>query len=214
MEINMTEFINIMKLKNQLIMFSSSELVEIYKDIDDFFTFLDTFILLTETDSGFLLFDDSFRDKICSVMQYHRFNCNDDIKQTINDVICYLNSISGYSREHTNLLKNGYLSYQEQMRHVEFYTTESMLASIANDAIVCCSLINGELDEIEDGDHFLMFLNYMVNVCPEFFNDKDVLKRVYFLLDKASHESRIFSMRKKYVKETKSRLVEVFKKEA
>lgn len=214
MEISMTEFINIMKLKNQLITFSTNELVEIYKDINDFFTFLDTFILLTETDSAFLLFDDGFRDKICTVMQHHRFNCNEDIKQTINDIICYLNSISGYSTEHTNLLKNGYLAYQEQMRHIEFYTTEALLAAIANDAVVCCGLISGDLDAIKDGDHFLMFLNYMINVCSEFFNDNDILKRVNFLIDKASHESRIFSTRKKYVKETKTRLMDVFKKEA
>lgn len=213
MDITMQEFINILRIKNQLIMFSGNELIEIYKNEEDFLCFIDTFVLLTEVDSAFLLFDERFSDKICTLLQDHRFNCDSEIKQSINDIISYLNGIRGYSKGYINILKNSYLSYQEQMRQVEFSTTEAFLASMANDAIVFSSLQDGELDKIEDGDYYMMSLNYFMKVCPELFENCDVLERASSLLDKEFKSSRILSKRKKYVKETRERLNNASKKE-
>lgn len=213
MDITIQEFINILRIKNQLIMFSGSELVEIYKDEADFLCFLDTFILLTQVDSAFLLFSDNFSDKICTLLQDHRFNCDTEIKKSINDVISYLNGLKGYSSGYINTLKNSYLSYQEQLRHIEFISTDSFLASMANDAIVFSALRDGDLDRIEDGDYYMMSLNYFMNVCPELFKENAVVQRANSLLDKEFKNSKIFSKRKKYVKETRERLINSGKKE-
>lgn len=213
MDITIGEFINLLRLKNQLIMFSSNELVEIYEKEEDFLCFIDTIALLTEVESSFLLFSEAFSDKICTVLQDHRFNCSSDIKQSINEIISYLNGLKGYSTGYINILKNSYLSYQEQLRQVKFSTTEAFLASIADDAIVISSLKDGDLDKIEDGDYCMMSLNYFMNVCPELFENSEVFSRANSLLDKEIKESKIFSKRKKYVKETKERLINASKKE-
>lgn len=213
MEITMTEFSNLLKVKNQLIMFSSSELVEIYKEEEDFLVLLDTIAIMSQIESAFLLFDDSFREKIFSILQSHRFNCDSDIKKIINDFISYLNGLKGYSDNLVNTLKNCYLSFQEEARRVTFSSNDSLIASIADDAVVYYALQSGDMEEIKDGDYYVMSLNYLINSCPEMFSDESVVERAVSLLDKELKESKIFSDRKKFVKEAKKRLSDVNKKE-
>lgn len=212
-DVDMKDFVNLLRLKNQLVVFSGKELDEIYKEEDVFLCFIDTIALLSEHDSAFLLFDEKISDKIYTVLQSHRFNCDTDIKEIINDIIGYLNGIKAYPKSLINILKNNYLAYQEKIRHVEFTSTDSMLFSIADDAVVFTALQEGNLDLIEDGDYYMMSLNYLIETCPEFFNDSKVVERACSLLDIESKNSKILSSRKKYVKETRNRLNDTLKRE-
>lgn len=213
MVVSMTEFINMLRVKNQLISFSSNELVEIYKDINDLLVFIDTIALLSEYDSVFLLFRDDFKEKIYSVLQSHRFSCDSEVKGIINEVISYLNGLGAYPDTMVNLLKNHYLAYQEELRHVEFSATDSFMSSIAEDAIVYEAITTGDFSKVDDSDYFMMSLNYLTEVCPELFKDEDVVKRSLSAVDSACREARIFSTRKKYIKESRDRLIKASKKE-
>lgn len=213
MVVSMTEFVNMMRVKTQLISFSSDELLEIYKDINDVLTFIDTIALLSEHDSAFLLFNDDFKEKIYSVLQAHRFSCDNDVKAIINEVVSYLNGLGAYPSTMVNILKNHYLAYQEGLRHVEFSATDSFLSSVAEDAIVYEALTTGDFSKVDDSDYFIMSLNYLTEVCPELFKDEDIVKRSLSVVDEACREARIFSTKKKYIKESRERLINASKKE-
>lgn len=213
MVVSQTEFINMIRTKNQLVRFSGSELEEIYSDVNDMLTFIDTIALLSDHESAFLLFDDAFRDKICTVLQQHRFNCDDEVKSIINDVIGYLNGLRSYPKGLAAIIKNSYLSFQEQTRHVEFESTDALLSAVAEDAVVFDYLQNGEEGKLGNSDCTIMSLNYFTEVYPEIFKDKEMLDRALSLLDRASRESRILSTRKKYVKESRQRVMNANKNE-
>ena len=65
-DINISDFVNVLCLKNQLINVDDEVLLEVYKDYENYVTFLSSVITLinNEEDSPFLLYRDSFLKKI------------------------------------------------------------------------------------------------------------------------------------------------------
>ena len=197
----MLDFHNLLTIRNQLVKASDEKLRELYQDKGSYVTFLDTVILLTESDSAFLLFSDQFIDKILSVVQLHRFDFEEDeIKEAINGIITYMNHIRTYSSDLVNQLKNGYLAYQEDLREAEFHSDEAFFKSLSYDAVVFSALREGKPESVEDDSYFLMSLNFLLKSCPELFQDATVKKGATVLLDRAYRHSGILSSKKKMVK--------------
>ena len=200
---------NLLTIRNHLGIVPKNQLLEMYQDPDAFLSFIDSVGILLENDSGFLLFDSSFIDKIFSVFQIYRFESDASTKEMINDLIGLLNRIKNYPNSLANILKNNYLAYQEEKRHVIFKTTDALIASISYDALVFTALMNGDTEQIQDGDYYLMSLHYLMSVCSEFFQDDEIFDRSLKLMDNTCSECRHFSKRKKYVKEAKERVMKL-----
>ena len=200
---------NLLTIRNHLGVVGEEQLLKMYQSPKCFENFVDAIHLLLENDSGFLLFDPSFIEKIFSVFQLHRFDCDSSTKETINDLIGVLNGIKNYPENLASILKNNYLAYQEEKRHITFYSTETLIASLSYDALVLSGLRDGNMESIKDGDYFLMSLHYLMDVYPEFFQDEGVYARCLTLIDATGKECRNFSRRKKYVKEAKERVMKL-----
>ena len=205
---------NLLVIRNHLAKISESKLLELYKEYDFYLAFLNCIWLLIDNDSAFLLFDENFIDKVLSVIQIHRFDAKDDgVKQEVNDIIDYMNSVKSYSDDMKNVLKNNYLAYQEEQRNATFYSTEGLIDSLAYDAIVFSSLRNGDMDSIHYDEHFILSLNFLMNTCPELFQNKEIMDRALKRLEVARNHTKRLSPNKKLIKHTKTHLDDLRKKE-
>lgn len=204
------DFCNLLGLKNHLSVASSSDLVRLYQDVDDYITFIDIFVLLTETDSGFLLLDPSFVEKVSSVLQIHRFDIDDsEIKEIINSIIGYLNRVKSMSSDVCNVLKNNYLAYHEDLREAHFDDNDAFIASIAYDALVFKALYFGEMEEAKDNKFIVMSLNYLIKVCPEIFQKKHVRENADKLIDKCLRGNKLFAGCSRHAKDIKIKIKEI-----
>ena len=153
--------------------------MEEYQDYDNYLAFLESVLLLRDADSGFLLFDDSFSDKILHVIQIFRFEQpSPEVRAAINEIIDSINHMKGYSDSYRNLLKNGYLSFQEDARKVQFSDDESFLYSLAYDALVYMALKSGDMKSVPEEDMVLASINYMIEMVPEFLKQPEVSETV------------------------------------
>ena len=107
---NVKDFANVLSLRNQLVNVPIEKLEEVYQDYDNYVAFLDTVAVMTNIDSAFLLFKADYLKKIENVIQIHRFDTKDkDVKDAINSIIEYLNTIKSYRPEYRKILTTYYV---------------------------------------------------------------------------------------------------------
>lgn len=210
MDDELLDFCNLLSLKNHLATATEKDLVDLYQDVEDYVTFIDIFVLLTETDSGFLLLDEGLVDRVNSVLQVHRFDIDDkEIKDIINSIIGYLNRVRTMDSSVKNILKNNYLAYHEELREATFGDNESFLAAISYDAIVVKALLDGDMNLAKDNKFIVMSLNYLIKVCPELFKRKEVKDNAEKLLDKCMKGNKLFDGCSRHAKDIKVKIKEL-----
>ncbi len=171
------DFVDCLCLKNQLVNAPLSKMMVDYQDYDCYAEFLLAVLVLRDTDSAFLLYDDSYCEKILQVLQIHRFDgIQPDVKNTINDIIAYVNYIKGIPKNMKEVLKKEYRSYQENARKVNFSDEDCFKSSLAYDAIVFLAMEEHDFSRIKENDLFLASVNYFMEVIPGLFQDKDILQ--------------------------------------
>lgn len=205
----MMDYFSLLVFKNQLLCMSDDQLTEFYKDERCFLEFLDAVALISRNEPGFFVISDEIVRRIFMIINQHRFSCDDAVKDYINEVVIYLNSISNLSSEMADMLFTAYKKYQEEVREGEFTSNEAFLCSLAHDAVLFGALYDDKLDNLKDGDLSLLSLNYIVNTCPEFFEDDNIKSRALNLLNIENKNSKIFSKRKKVVKSIRNSLINI-----
>lgn len=221
------DFNNLIMLKNHLCRIPESELLKLYQDYGAYLSFLDSVALLTQNDSGFILFSDVFIQKILSVINIHRFDFDDmkrvpgeenpeeysTVRECVNDIIDYMHAVQGYSDELANALRKSYFEFQEEARETKFRGSEDMLKSVAYDAYVFRYLMEGKQANLADEEHNIYSLNYLMKAVPEFFQDPEINRRAIEVLDRAGEHAPLLSTRKKHVKKAKEGLLSLVQKE-
>lgn len=207
MNYSVDDYINLLALKNQLINAKLSVLMEDYeKDYLLYLQFLESVYMLFDTDSGFLLFSEEAKEKIYSIIDIHRFDDDKEISECVNEIIGALNSMNGYTPEMKKLMKEQYLAYQEEIRKVHILNGDTLVQLMAYDAL-CLSSLNtdGELQLKENEEYsFLSSLNYLVETCPELFNDPDIKKNADKAIDIIMKKGGFFNFKgRKYTRKTK-----------
>lgn len=207
MNYSVDDYINLLALKNQLINAKLSVLMEDYeKDYLLYLQFLESVYMLFDTDSGFLLFSEDAKEKIYSIIDIHRFDDDKEISECVNEIIGALNSMNGYTPEIKKLMKEQYLAYQEEIRKVHILNGDTLVQLMAYDAL-CLSALNtdGELQLKENEEYsFLSSLNYLVETCPELFNDPDIKKNADKAIDIIMKKGGFFNFKgRKYTRKTK-----------
>lgn len=204
MDYNVDDFINVLCLKNQLISVPIDKLLEVYDDMDNYITFIDTVNVLSNIDSAFLLNDPKFYEKIIDVINLKRFSLKDhNIRIAVEDIINYINSLKSISDEHKAILKIGYLTYQEEVREIRFLNQDDFKYALSYDAFVISSLKNNQVEAIENDDLFLSSINYLLETIPTFFLEEDIKNQTLNKLETIKQKRGLenFSLRK-YAKRT------------
>lgn len=215
MDYTTDEFIDCLCLKNQLVHAPLEKMLEEYQNYDSYEEFLLAMLVLRDSDSAFLLYNEEFSNKILRVLQIHRFDAiNQDLKSTINDIIAYVNYMKSLSPNIKELLKQEYRVYHEDVREIVFADDECFLYSLAYDAIVLSSLQDSSLDMITEDDMFLASVNYLMEVYPELLRDDTTFQLLSDRIDKLARGNGIFTNKIcQYSRQTKKRFQNFQKEE-
>ena len=207
-EYDLDDYINLLALKNQLI---NADLKTLMKDYQEdyilYLQFLSSVIMLINTDSGFLLFSEAAREKIYSIIDIHRFDDDKEVSSLINDIIGELNAINGYPQEIRKLMEAQYLAYQEEIRNVRILNGETLIQLMSYDALCLFSLNTKEELKLKENEEysFLSSLNYLINTCPELFDDPDIKKNAEKAIDIIMKKGGFFNFKgRKYSKKTQA----------
>ena len=207
-EYDLDDYINLLALKNQLI---NADLKTLMKDYQEdyilYLQFLSSVIMLINTDSGFLLFSEAAREKIYSIIDIHRFDDDKEVSSLINDIIGELNAVNGYPQEVRKLMEEQYLAYQEEIRNVRILNGETLIQLMSYDALCLFSLNTKDELKLKENEEysFLSSLNYLINTCPELFDDPDIKKNVEKAIDIIMKKGGFFNFKgRKYSKKTQA----------
>jgi len=160
----MLDYENILCLRNQLINVPVEVLLEKYDGRDEFSLFVDAVAAFCQKDSAFLLFDESFIEKIETVILEYRTKFKDvpNLTKVVNEIIVYLNEVKGYSDTFKNSLKEHYLDWNEDCRDIIFATEEVFIDALAYDAVAFTALKEGNMELIQADALFISSVNYFI----------------------------------------------------
>lgn len=210
-KLNITDFKNMLLVKNQLVYRTLEELEVFCGDEKKYATFLDSVALLINHDEGFLQLDEAFVLKIEEIIGKYRFAFKDsDYLATVNGIICQLNLLKADSEITRTSKLEHYLGWQENARMVSFDTQEDLIITVADDAFVYHIMETGEKKNIPPVIVYSS-LNYFAMVCPEVFEQKEFYQRSMDYLN-ARRQNIIFRRAEKnYVSEVKENIQKVKK---
>lgn len=206
------EFIGLMSIKNQLICCDVETLREIYINSGKEIYFINLICDLCEKETTFLLLEKDFSNKIFSILSDIRVITKDsDIINSINSIIGFINGIDGYSPKLKASMKNAYLAFNEDTRGIKLEQHNEFLKVLAADAITYCALKEGKYELVEDEDSlFLSSLNYLIEMCPELFKDKNFTDNANRRIDLITYKKWPFNIKnRKYSLDTKKHLEKV-----
>ena len=213
--ITVSDFVNVLCLRSQLVNLNEKDLIEYHKDYEKYLTFIDTIAVMSEVDSAFLLFRDDFIDKIYSVIQIYRYEIEDkQVKEAVNSIIHYLNIVKSYKPEYKKLLQTSYRSWNEEVRNVWLKDEDDLVYALGYDAVVYAGIVDGDMDIITENDMFLSSVNYFIETIPSIFENEDVKNRTMKLIDKLRKGFNPFKKElRMYSEETKENLQKIKVKE-
>lgn len=211
-EIAVKDYLNVLVLKNHLIMLNEEQLSKVYHDDINYVIFIKSLHKLTLIDSGFLYLDDGLIEKIEMVIDYNRFKTDSDIRDTINEIIKFLNSVKYSSPELKNLYQLAYLAYQEETRKVKINDIDELLDYLAYDARIVEVVMDGNTGIMDDDTKFMASLNYLVKMAPEALQEPYIHSCIDDCL--ASIKVAPFSFKtRKLLKDTKDNYQRIKRKE-
>ena len=186
-EPTLTDFVNVLCLRNQLVVLKEEVLLDVYQDYENYLTFLDSVEALSEIDGAFLFYSDEFIKTIYDILQIHRYEIKDpEIRNSINEKIGYLNRVRITTEETKKELKNIYHNYHEKVRNMYIKTSQDLIHYLGYDACVYVAITEGNMDSVTNYEMFLSSINYFIEAIPEIFEDKDVRDRTMTLVNKLS----------------------------
>lgn len=215
-EITVRDFVDVLCLKNQLVNVEKEKLLEVYKDYENYITFISAVLIMIETeDSPLLLYRDSFVKKIEDVVQIYKDSARSSkVRRAANDVVRYLNHIKSYSTIDRKLLKEAYKSYNEGVRKTNFLDERDFLYAVGYDAAVYAALVEDNMDLITQDDMFLSSVNYLLEKIPTIFDNEDVQERTLSKLEELERGWNPFNIRiRKYSKITRENYQKIKTKE-
>ena len=196
-----TDFYNMLAIRNQLLTQDRNDLNELYQDEDAYVTFLNAIATLLNNDSGLILIDEEIIQKIFSIIQIHRFDLKiPQLNDFINEIITHLNGVKAYPDKLKDEIEKAYFIYNETVREKVFLSRDDLKDSLKMDAAVFVALSCDKLDILRDDDYTLASLNYMMKCCPEFFTEEEINQRAQQLIDDIDSRSKKLSIRKMKVK--------------
>ena len=198
-------------VKNHLLILPPDKLMEIYCNDERFIYFIDTLIVIANSDYGFFLFNDLILDRILSVINRRR-NCYSDENtvEGINSLIRLCNYTKNLDSKVKQLYLTQYLMYQSDIRNFEIDSIRKMAVLTVNDAFVYDAVVHDEWSNISYDGFLLGSLMYLRKFTPSIFNDDikraNVIERLNFIKDKNGIFNKQIKEYKKVVIDSISKL--------
>lgn len=164
--------LHIMYLKSLLIMASELDLVDMYKDADDYGWFIDTLSIALEEEPAFFLLDERFLQMASEILESKRFEYRtlpnyNDVANTAVGLINELRALSPYQK---NLKVQNYIAWNLDTRNLPAnLSMQDLYRTLGYDAIVIDACMDGEVPEITT-PFFIASTNYIASIAPEFYD--------------------------------------------
>lgn len=210
---SLDDWVEMLYFKNYLEVLSLEELLEKCDDKFIYASVIDTANILLDTESAFFLLDDSYIEKVQTVINTYRFKFFDtNFLEVANEVIVELNELSNLSQEKKLLRLEHYLLWQEDSRKFSFGGMEELKAAVANDILVYLKFAENVEFGLAKGN-VISSLNYFLVSFPQVFDDTNFYDATASYLN--SYTDVPFYKKRgsfyQYVKETKEELQKVKK---
>lgn len=165
-------------LKHQLIYMPSEDMIKTYEDLESYTDFLYMAIELITKETAYFYLEDKLIEKILDVTNKFRFDYikEPNINNLVNIIIVNANNIKYNMNniEYIRPLIANYVTYQSDMRDIDFEDNTQLLKSLAKDYIIFYGLANKD-DTIYQIDDFLISTNYFINYCEEIYEYPEVI---------------------------------------
>ena len=174
------DFYELLIIKNHLIKVPIEDLKKAYKSNEDFLWFLDAIALLTQKEKGFLLLSDEIKKRIITVIEDHKFDCDSETLEVINDTIVYF-------LHHTEKTETGKIKAKTSGKMLDNQLTLEGLFSI----VLLCKTDGKEHYFETQSDGFTTCKSPMEMFEPRIDNDLkkvDTTIREYYELNKNESE--------------------------
>lgn len=199
--------------KNQLLCGEMKDLKEFYKDERCFLNFLDTIALVSQREPAFFLISSEIKDRILQIIEIHRFSANEEVLAYINEILVYLNGFDNVSEDFANLMVQSYMSFHEKLRGIKFYDVTQFLQALSYDAAFVTALDDNDMDMLRFPEYNLSSFNYLICTSPDFFQRKEVMDRAIYILNNEENKAKIFSKKKRQIKNLRNVLNHISTKE-
>lgn len=215
MEYSILDFSNVVHIRNQIAFLDMKTLISLYKDKDNYINFLETFVIMTNIDSGFLLFSEQFLDRVETIVQLNRFSFdNSEIHQTINDIIGYINQIKSQPESYKSSVRQHYACFQEEIRGVNFSNNAALVRSLGYDAYVIDALRDHDMSNIGEDLLFLASVNSFFELIPELFDDSKIRELTEEKIQEIKNTSKFYQRDiKRFTKNTENNFQKLLKGE-
>ena len=215
MEYSIIDFSNVLHIRNQIAFLDKKKLQELYRDKGNYLNFIDTFVVLTNIDSGFLLFSYDFLTRVEDIIQLNRFSFQEkDINEVINSIITYINNVRMQTETYNSSVRAHYFYFQQDIRNTKFKNNKELINSLGYDAYVIDALRDHDLSTIGEDKLFLASINSFLELIPELFDDEEIQKITLDKMNEITKHSGLFQFdKKKYCTTTEKHYQKVLKGE-
>lgn len=197
------DFIKSLIFKHILIVNDYKEIIDMLESDEDACSlFLDLLDSTYKVDKDFFAIDDDITNKTLTILNYYRFENNNDYLNKINEYISKINKVSrkiGIEKEEA---LSSYIENQADLRCLEIDTKYELLYLLRNDMIIYQSLLEGSINQqsiylIEEAT------TYFLNSCKEIYDDEVIVENTYKLLTskKSNSNKKENHLRKVLIKE-------------
>ena len=193
--IDPVEFEGLLFIKNHLLMMSKEEMLEAYKDLKEYKSFISVIICMLLDEPAFLYIDDYITDNVRYILNIHRFkDLDQETYNKVNGITNVLNQIDTAPENDKKRVVFSYMEYQKSIRSVTYETSQDFLYSFGYDAFVYLYL-RGEIEKLPLRDNTLLLasINSFTELSPEFFKNQRVYRKTIEELDEI-HKENVLSM--------------------
>lgn len=197
------DFIKSLIFKHILIVNDYKEIIDMLESDEDACSlFLDLLDSTYKADKDFFAIDDDITNKTLTILNYYRFENNNDYLNKINEYISKINKVSKKIGKEKEEVLSSYIENQADLRCLEIDTKYELLYLLRNDMIIYQSLLEGSINQqsiylIEEAT------TYFLNSCKEIYDDEVIVENTYKLLTskKSNSNKKENHLRKVLIKE-------------
>ena len=202
-----SDFSELLTMKNQIIIGDMNWLINTYKDADDetLEMAFEGISLIFKYDEPFFYLDDEYLEKVINFIAEIKDKCNSKFRSKINEIIVAINIVKSRQQSFKDDATQKYFAMQQDLRD-SYLDKEVLITSFSYDALVVQGLIYNTMGNIKEKDFVLASMNYLIQVCPSFFEDNDVREVAKEELSDIKNSSVFTRVVRKYAKDTEKLL--------
>ncbi len=211
MEEKLVNIFRMLLVKQDLLEIEYDNLEKKYDPLENYLFFVETIFYIVENDSEFFVFFSALKDEVLNIIGKRRFDKEIDknVIMKINKIIAVFNNIDSVSKTEFFARINQYYSKQEELRGSLFPKPYLLIQSISLDFDVLLGLAIDQLDKIPNETLVLASLNYIGNLLPELYTNRETREIAINYLNKVYDKKGLFRVKEKiFVKNIKNNFFE------